>query len=204
MKHYPEISPIIDREVNVYFFDKLDGSNIRAEWSPKRGFYKFGTRKHLLGEDDPMFGSAIKLIKDTEPMCGKVFRNERFESTVCYFEFLGENSFAGFHIQNEPHKVVLLDVDVYKQGFLTPTQFMKHFEGIVEIPKLLHYGQANEDIEHKIRNGTLPGMTFEGVVCKSSPPKKWALPIMFKIKSHAWLTKVKERHGNRADFADIV
>lgn len=204
MKHYPEISAVIQRDVDVYVFEKLDGSNIRAEWTPKRGFYKFGTRKRLLGEDDPMFGSAIKLIKEQEEKISKQFKNERFEGTVCYFEFLGENSFAGFHIQTEPHKVVLIDVDVYKQGFMTPNRFIRMFEGIVEIPKFLHYGKMNHDLEQQIRAGKFPGASFEGVVCKSSPPKKWALPVMFKVKNQAWIDKVKERYASRGDIEDIL
>jgi hypothetical protein len=40
MKEYPSI----DREIRfgepIYAFDKLDGSNIRAEWNKKRKFWK--------------------------------------------------------------------------------------------------------------------------------------------------------------------
>lgn len=204
MKHYPEMSAVIQRDVDVYVFEKLDGSNIRAEWSPKRGFYKFGTRKRLLGVDDPMFGSAIALIKAQEEKLSKVFKAERFEGAICYFEFLGDNSFAGLHIQDEPHKVVLIDVDVYKQGFVTPNKFIKLFEDIVEIPKFLYYGKMNHEVEGQIRSGLFPGATFEGVVCKSSPPKKWGLPIMFKVKNIAWIDKVKERYGSRQDLEDLL
>jgi hypothetical protein len=35
-------------------------------------------------------------------------------------------------------------------------------------------------------------MTFEGVVCKGANDKKTKMPIMFKIKSQAWLDKLKE------------
>lgn len=198
------MSVVIQRDVDVYVFEKLDGSNIRAEWSPKKGFYKFGTRKRLLGADDPMFGSAIELIKAQEEKFNKIFKAERYESTICYFEFLGENSFAGLHVQDEPHKVVLLDVEIFKQGFLTPNQFIRMFEDVVEIPKLLHYGKMNHDLEHKIRSGCFPGATFEGVVCKSSPPKRWTLPVMFKVKNQAWIDKVKERYGTRAESDDLL
>ena len=52
MKQYPSISHDI-RSVQAYAFDKLDGSNIRAEWHPKKGFWKFGSRTRLLGTDQP-------------------------------------------------------------------------------------------------------------------------------------------------------
>ena len=32
---------------DIIAFDKIDGSNLRFEWSRKRGFYKFGTRKMI-------------------------------------------------------------------------------------------------------------------------------------------------------------
>jgi hypothetical protein len=45
-------------------------------------------------------------------------------------------------------------------------------------------------------------MTFEGVVCKGSSTTKAAMPTMFKIKSKAWLEKLKEYcKGNDKLFA---
>jgi len=44
MKSYPSIPGKHTNGIPLTVFDKLDGSNIRAEWSKKRGFYKFGTR----------------------------------------------------------------------------------------------------------------------------------------------------------------
>ena len=56
MKEYPSI-PHIDRGTGEFCiaFTKYDGSNIRAEWTRKSGWSKFGTRTHLLGVDDPVF-----------------------------------------------------------------------------------------------------------------------------------------------------
>lgn len=51
MKTYPSISTQVDFSLSYCVFDKLDGSNLRAEWSPKRGFYKFGSRTQLLTPD---------------------------------------------------------------------------------------------------------------------------------------------------------
>jgi hypothetical protein len=35
-------------------------------------------------------------------------------------------------------------------------------------------------------------MSLEGVVCKGANDKKTNMPIMFKIKSKAWLQRLKE------------
>lgn len=66
MKHYPTIPKTVIHDVDVHVFDKLDGSNIRAEWNPKKGFYKFGSRKQLIDEDT-FLGKSIDLIKAHEP-----------------------------------------------------------------------------------------------------------------------------------------
>ena len=53
MKSYRSIpfANKIPENETFYVFDKLDGSNIRAEWNPKKGFYKFGSRSQLLTPD---------------------------------------------------------------------------------------------------------------------------------------------------------
>ena len=45
-------------------FDKLDGSNIRAEWDRQRGWHLFGSRRRLLDATQPLLGQAIQLILD--------------------------------------------------------------------------------------------------------------------------------------------
>lgn len=46
MKQYPHIE-YANKNLGdkIWAFNKYDGSNIRLEWSQKRGFYKFGTKK---------------------------------------------------------------------------------------------------------------------------------------------------------------
>ena len=63
LKKYPSISQKIRYGYEVYAFDKIDGSQIRAEWDKKLGFHKFGSRKRLLGEDQQYLYEAIELIK---------------------------------------------------------------------------------------------------------------------------------------------
>ena len=62
MKIYPIISREIHRNIPIYAFDKLDGSNIRVEWAPKKKFCKFGSRNRLIGTDQEFLPEAIELI----------------------------------------------------------------------------------------------------------------------------------------------
>jgi len=63
MKSYPTISTKI-KPTQIYAFDKIDGSNIRVEWSDKQGFYKFGSRNRLIDENTYRLGESVNLIKE--------------------------------------------------------------------------------------------------------------------------------------------
>jgi hypothetical protein len=204
MKEYPTVSRDLQYGIKVYGFDKLDGSNIRVEWSKKRSFYKFGTRHQLLGEDHPHLGEAISLVKGSfEKDLSDIYIKQRYESAVAFFEFWGPNSFAGQHIQ-EPHKVNLIDISPYKQGILSPDEFLKLF-GHLDITKLLFQGNFNHEIEQQVRKGELPGITFEGIVCKIKKEKKFDMPRMFKCKTWAWLEKLKNYcKGNDVLYQKLV
>lgn len=202
MKEYPTISPVIVRDLDVYAFDKIDGSNIRCEWTRKNGFCKFGSRKVLLDPKNEDLGEATQLIQATygEGLT-KIFRDQRWEMVTCFFEYWGPKSFAGQH-QEEPHSVTLIDVNPYKQGIIVPREFIKVF-GHLGIPKHLYWGRANVTFEESVRANTLPGMTFEGVVCKGVHKGKHL--TMFKIKSRAWLDKLKNFcQGDEALFRRLA
>ena len=189
MKQYPSMTADIRRSLPVYAFNKLDGSNIRAEWSRKNGFYKFGSRKVLIDATHPL-GEAEKLIcTKYEDDLSKIFRKARFERVIVFFEFLGENSFAGRHTEEE-HDVVLFDVNPYKKGILPPADFLK-LVGHLHVPDVLYHGNVTQEFEESVLASTLEGMSFEGVVCKTKNPKRTPLPLMFKIKSRVWRERLK-------------
>lgn len=204
MKQYPSIVNDIRRDLDVYGYDKLDGSNIRAEWSPKQGFYKFGSRKRLLGTDDAALGESIELIRSgfSEPM-SKILHDLKTEGATVYFEFYGANSFAGKH-QDEPHQCALLDVDLKKKGFIIPETFESLFRGRVHCAKLLYIGKMDHPAERAVKMSELPGMTFEGLVCKAPPAGKWGLPQMFKVKSRAWIEKVLSLYNDPRILKDLL
>ncbi len=201
MKSYPSIGTKFER-TKIVAFDKLDGSNIRAEWSKKKGFYKFGSRHKLIDNKHPMLGESVDLILEKTDEMSSVFVDKKWERSVAFFEFYGENSFAGSH-EDEEHVVTLIDVNVYKRGMLEPSYFVELFEE-VGIPKVLYKGVLNEELVTDVKSGTLDGMTFEGVVCKYLWNKNNTVK-MFKIKNRSWIDKLKEKcDGNNALFRRLV
>ena len=204
MKSYPSIDRDV-RNISVYAFDKLDGSNIRAEWSPKKGFDKFGSRNCLLDSSHPHLGSAIEIFRAKfEKDLHDIFKRERFERATAFFEYFGESSFAGVHDLEEPHDVKLFDVDVLKKGLIFPAKYLKLF-GHLDIARLVYTGNCNQIFVQSIKDGTCEGVTFEGVVCKASDADKYGHPIMFKVKSLAWIDKLKNHcKGDEKLFEQLL
>ena len=192
MKSYPSISGKHTNGIPLTVFDKLDGSNIRAEWSKKRGFYKFGTRTRLVDETDLHFGQTPNMIMDKYgDDLAKVYRANRYDRAIAFFEFWSPESFAGSHPEDSSNSTVtLFDVNPYKKGILPPSQFLKIY-GHLDIPRVIHEGHLVPEFVSAVKNGTLEGMTFEGVVCKYASPKNGNVG-MFKIKSNLWLDKLRE------------
>lgn len=194
MQTYPSIDKII-RSGKFYVFDKLDGSNIRAEWTRRGGFVKFGSRQRLLDPNEKPLGEAVGLIRAHEDALHEVLKKQRWQKATLFFEFYGEHSFAGFH-EDERHKVALLDVHVYKKGLIEPRDFLKFVaKADVDTPALLHYGNVTADIVASVKDGSLKGMTFEGVVCKGGSGRQGHVQ-MFKVKNQAWLDALRKRVGD--------
>lgn len=202
MKHYLSISKEVRHDSYIYAFDKLDGSNIRAEWNSKKGFYKFGTKNQLMDENAKPFGVAIQLIREKYAAdLAKVFGEQDWRDVICFFELWGPSSFAGTHDFTKPLTVTLFDANPYKQGILEPKEFIKYF-GHLDTPKVLYEGKVSTELFDMVKQSTLPGMTFEGVVCKGASDSKARMPVMFKIKSKAWLNKLREYcKGNEKLFS---
>jgi len=197
VKRYPTITSEIRRGVPIYAFDKLDGSNIRAEWSRKSGFCKFGRRKALLDDSTPILKKAPPLFLDKYAAeLSRIFIKQRWERVIVFFEFWGPQSFAGLHEEEDEHTVTLFDATVFKKGFMDPFQLLKVFGDRVDLPRLLYRGNANEDFVRSVREGTLPGITDEGVVCKGTWDRKRGMPLMFKVKTDSWVQRVKARWGD--------
>lgn len=202
MKKYPKIdyynkgiigSPVIG-------FDKLDGSNIRLEWSRKRGFYKFGTRNEMIDINQPVFGKAITLFleKYGEDL-PRVFSDKykKVDNFVVFAEYVGPNSFAGWHDPNDIMDIILFDVNQYKKGFISPFEFLDNF-GHLSIPKIIYEGKYTEQLILDVRNNIY--CLDEGIIAKGITFTKKEGEILWqvKVKTNEWLRKVREKLGEKA------
>lgn len=194
MKSYPSIPRGIPMEFEAHVFDKIDGSNLRFEWSRKRGWYKFGTRKRLFDETDKVFGPAIPEFMETlaDPVA-EVARKQRWDRLIIFCEGAGEHSFAGYHRPDEPMRVYLIDAAPYKQGILPPKKYLDLFGHIQARAAYLGRRKWNAGFIQAVRNGEVEDVTFEGVVGKALVKKKI---VMAKAKTQAWIDRVLEKFGD--------
>lgn len=204
VKSYPSLPYGTSCSVPVVAFDKLDGSNVRAEWNRKKGWFKFGTRNRLVDETDPVFGKVPTAIvnKYGDPLA-RALADSGYERAMCFFEFWGPASFAGMHDPKEEQTVTLFDVAPFQRGILMPEDFLEKF-GHLDHPKVLWFGEPDEDFVFQVRESRLKDMTFEGVVCKSVSNGKTKMPIMFKQKSKAWLDKLGAYCGDNRDLYNAL
>lgn len=189
MKEYPSI-PRDFEEFQAHVFDKLDGSNIRVEFSPKQGWYKFGKRHGLVDASDPMLGESISIFRrDWEERLLRKAKDERWQSATLFFEFYGPSSFAGWHLAGEPKKLTLIDAALDKKGLMAARDFIKVFDGEDHAAYL---GQMNwtRGLIDRIWEGDLPGISFEGAVGKGGERHKL---VMRKAKTKVWIEKVRSK-----------
>jgi hypothetical protein len=199
MKQYPSIESgygqsFVDFQAHV--FDKLDGSNLRFEWSRKQGWHKFGTRYRLFDKTDPVFAPAIPIWNNMfgEPMA-KIAIDNRWQRVVAFAEFWGPGSLGGLHDPNTSKQLTLFDVSPYKQSLLEPREFLKLFSHL-PIPNYLGKLHWTRDFVRKVYEGEIGSVTFEGVVGKAASSHGSSHPpIMFKAKTKAWLDAIMTRYG---------
>lgn len=193
MIQYPSIKHYKHMEDRTYFhvFPKLDGSNVRAEWTPKKGLHKFGKRNHLLGQGDALF-PAVEAMQQHEDTLSEIASKNRWQRATFFFEWVGDQSFAGSHDPtDETLTVKLIDIHVYKRGFLPVTEYIKHTKHLDFACPYLGEFHTSRFIG-PVRRGDFPGQSFEGVVAKRDSRKG---RIQFKIKNRAWIDKLKEIHS---------
>jgi hypothetical protein len=206
MKSYPTIpktTPKTIQDQEIFAFDKLDGSNIRAEWSPKEGFHKFGSRKKMLHEDALLYKARELILSIYGEILPSVFRERKHKKAVCFFEFYGPHSFAGQHEIEDNHTVTLFDLAVDNRGFCSPQTFLEYTKGI-PAATLLYQGMPTEEFINQVRTGTLDGMTYEGVICKGKNISP-GLPLMFKVKNEKWIQALKDKYaGNESLIQELL
>jgi hypothetical protein len=190
MIEYPSISAEIRRGISIVAFNKLDGNNLRAEWTLKKGLHKFGTKTRLLGPDELPLSKAIVMIPDKYADLHKRLKKERVQRAVCFFEFWGPQSWFGTQQLDDDHQVTLIDIALEKRGILPPREFLKLTRGL-DTPAVLYEGNCNSEFVNSVNQGTLEGLGSEGVVCKGPFDRKSGMPIMFKVKRHDWYERLR-------------
>lgn len=198
MKEYDQIDYYGDYwGLPIIAFDKLDGSNIRIEYSHKRGFYKFGTRKMMINENTEDFGFAVPLfLNKYEESLSKIFSSREYRnilSFVCFAELHGKKSAFGQHdFGNDEFDITLFDINQYKKGLMPPKQFIKDFES-VRIPRVVYEGNLNKEFVLSVKNNEF-GLT-EGVICKGLIKTRKGVPQLYycKIKTNDWFERLRNK-----------
>jgi hypothetical protein len=195
MKAYPSIprqpkGKQGDRRMHL--FDKLDGSNLRFEWSRRDGWFRWGSRHQVIDETHPSLGGGFALFRErlAEPI-ERVARTERWDALVAFAELFGPGSLGGQHVAEEPKHLVLFDVAPYRRGMIGPARFLELF-GTLDVPAYLGELVWNDELVARVRRGELPGVTFEGIVGKAGDGHSL---VMAKAKTDAWVRRILERYG---------
>lgn len=176
----------------IYAYYKYDGSNMRCEWTPKNGFHKFGSRNYIIDESHEYLGESIPLFMDTysRDIQDIIDNNKEFnkcERLTFFYEFLGDESFAGFHMYDDPKYIKLFDVHKHKYGFLDPKTFNELFYNL-DIAKLVYHGKLTDNFINDVMENNLD--LNEGVVCKYNGGSK---SKMFKIKTNDYLMRLEKK-----------
>lgn len=199
MKEYPSINgsanlPVSLNEPCVAFY-KYDGSNLRWEWSRKRGYFKYGTRHKLFDIKEPLYSQAIPIFNNgIGPVVEKLLTSEfkGLQEFTVYTEFFGQSSFAGTHVLEEPKELKLIDVNIFKKGLIDLNTFIKLFDDYDFSAKIIYSGNLNKSFITDVREGRYD--VDEGVVCKGiytgsyRHHQRW----MVKIKTYQYLQKLKD------------
>lgn len=212
MKHYDSIPRIQDdgtlKSEIVWGFNKLDGQNFCVTYKPKHKIWgPYGSRTRTVDENDEQFGQTVKWFQDSnyKPILENLVANNRGKKQVLngidemtfFFEWYGENSFAGRHQEGDEMHLALIDVFLKKKGYMEPKDYYQIFNDHgVELPELVYTGPLSSEIIERVRENdwTREGADFpnvkEGVVFKRSTMMKGQRRPSVKVKTKWWLNKL--------------
>jgi hypothetical protein len=186
-------------------FYKHDGSNIRIEWSEKQGWYKFGTRRIMIDKQDPYFGSVPELFLRTQAEgIEKVLRDKypHDKAAVVFLEWFGPSSFGNYHnYGNEEFRLVLIEVNIHKRGFVLPRQFVKNF-GHLDAAHVVYQGTFDQQLIQDVKDNKF-GLK-EGIVAKGVTGNSVHDLWMTKVKTNWWMDELRRRSLESIEFKKLL
>jgi len=216
MKHYDSFENIKYDQLllgeEVWAFNKLDGQNFCARYSPKhKDFVMYGSKTQNIDETSEQFGDAVRYFESKIAIPvrniiransgkGDVFNS--VEEITVFCEWFGENSFSGFHVEGDELRLSLIDLFLKKRGYIEPKPYYNMFKENIEIPELIYRGKLTKEFIDSIVNNdwTDPNCQYptvkEGVVCKRSTLMKGQRMPKCKVKTNWWVNKLKSKYPN--------
>lgn len=175
---------------SIVAFYKYDGNNIRVEHRKNKGFVKFGSRTKLIDETHTQFGEAVRMFKsEYQHQLQEIINNNKKLSTanelVFFFEYYGDHSFAGKHVEGDTMHLIL--IDMWNKKPVDPEEFIELFFNKVPIAGIVYRGILDDEFIKYVKSDTQ--QFSEGVVCKGRN-------LIFKLKTDAWLNRCKSELGD--------
>lgn len=197
----------IARSTPCYAFSKLDGSNLRVEWSKKQGFSKFGTRQELFDATHSIFGEAVtRWTDDVGPQVLKHLKKldasmlNTAKKITIFGEFYGAHSFADSHVA-EQHVIKVFDIEVAGQGFIEPKVFAGLSKSSDIYVPFLGIHSFNTPLIESVYESTFDCQcdqeTPEGIILKHAVRGEI---LRSKLKTKAWLERLKSTKENWQDL----
>lgn len=193
MQQYPSIpgsakSPIGKPCIAFY---KYDGSNLRWEYSPKKGWNKFGTRTQLFDASSEPYNQAIPLFLNG--MADEIVLRtkqivKKIERITVFTEFFGPSSFAGNHELEESKELRLFDVYLYKKSFVKPKMFLDVYGDMPQAAQVVYKGNLSKQFISDVKQSKYP--VFEGVISKGED-------FVIKIKTDHYFDLLREKFKER-------
>ncbi len=195
MLHYPKIPGSRNApDGRCVAFEKYDGTNLHWEWDRDFGWHSFGPRRAELKFNQchaHLRQSHVVFLATLADGIERVFRENaayrEYQSLKVFTEFLGPNSFAGLHKEDDPKELRLFDVLAEPSGMIGPTRFIADF-GHLPIARVVYEGKLTGKFTEDVRLGKY-GVN-EGVVCKGGlgGDDLW----MVKVKTYAYMERLKQ------------
>src|ERR1700735_1956247 len=168
MLHYPKIPGARGcPDGRCIAFEKCDGTNLHWDWDRDFGWHAFGTRRDAFNLTDAGVDQFSQKHTHLQ-QCVAVFRSTLADGLVKVFrehpeytgiqafkaftEFLGPNSFAGLHKEDDPKELRLFDVLAEPFGMIGPARFVADF-GHLPIARVVHEGRLTGKFADDVRLG---------------------------------------------------